>query len=82
MNATATSRRRPMGKEIHHGRTPAAWAGSMIALVGFVVGALGMILGPDGIPSINLTLVVAGGVLLLLAPIIGGVMNKIGMGQD
>lgn len=81
MNATAT-RRRPMAKEIHHGRTPAAWASSMLALLGFVVLCAGFLFGPNGVPSINVTLAVVGGVMLLLAPLVGGILNRLGMGQD
>lgn len=69
-------------KEVHHGRTPAAWVGSSVALVGFLVMFFGFTFGPHGIPSINIPISVVGGVILLLAPVIGGVMNKIGLGQD
>lgn len=31
-------------RDYHHGRSPASWAGSMIAIVGFVVGAVGFLL--------------------------------------
>lgn len=83
MNATAaTRRRRPMAKEIHHGRTPAAWAGSMLALAGFIILCAGMVFGPNGVPSINVTLAVIGGILLLAAPLVGGILNRVGMGQD
>lgn len=83
MNATATRRRRRRSaKEVHHGRTPAAWAGSMLALLGFVVLCAAMVFGPDGIPSINVPLAVVGGAILVLAPLVGGIMNRAGLGQD
>ncbi|GAB3704589.1 HGxxPAAW family protein [Mariniluteicoccus flavus] len=82
MNSTATRRRRPMQKDIHHGRTPAAWAGSILALVGFILGSLGFVFGPHGVPSINWTMVIVGGVLLVAAPLVGGILNRVGMGQD
>lgn len=75
-------RRSHVAKEIHHGRTPAAWAGSLIALVAFLVMTVGFLTGPGEFPSINIPISVAGGILLILAPIVGGVMNKMGMGQD
>jgi hypothetical protein len=31
-------------KHVHHGRTPAAWAGSTIALVAIIVGGIALIL--------------------------------------
>lgn len=76
------SRRRTTVKNVHHGRTPAAWAGAMIALVAFVVMAVGFLTGSGPFPSINVPIAVAGGVLLVLAPIVGGVMNRVGLGQD
>lgn len=76
------SRRRTTVKHVHHGRTPAAWAGAMIALVAFIVLTVGFLAGPGPFPSINLPITIAGGVLLILAPIVGGIMNRIGLGQD
>ena len=50
MSTQRTSRQQPAhyhvnkaGKHVHHGRTPAAWAGTMIALVAFVVGGPALI---------------------------------------
>jgi membrane protein YdbS with pleckstrin-like domain len=31
------------GKHVHHGRTVAAWTGSVIALVAFIVGAIAVV---------------------------------------
>jgi membrane protein YdbS with pleckstrin-like domain len=36
-----TSRR---GKHVHHGRTLAAWTGSVIALIAFVVGGIAVVI--------------------------------------
>ena len=30
-------------KHVHHGRTPAAWAGSMIAMAAFILGGIALI---------------------------------------
>lgn len=76
------NRRRTTVKEIHHGRTPAAWASSLIALIGFIVMTVGFLSGPGSFPSINIPVSVAGGIILLIAPVVGGVMNKMGHGQD
>jgi fatty acid desaturase len=32
------------GKHVHHGRTVAAWTGSVIGLVAFIVGAIAVVL--------------------------------------
>lgn len=64
-----------LAKEYHHGRTPAAWAGSIIAAVAFVLGAVGFMTGP------NATLLWAAGVLLLLSLVVGAVLRRMGYGQ-
>lgn len=76
------NRRRTTVKEIHHGRTHAAWAGSMIALLAFGVLTFGFLTGDGQFPSFNLPIIIVGGILLLLAPVVGGVMNRLGLGQD
>jgi hypothetical protein len=74
--------RRHVVKEFHHGRTPAAWTGSMMALIAFVILTVGFLAGSGDFPSINVPISIAGGIVLVLAPIVGGVMNKLGFGQD
>lgn len=59
----------------HHGRTPAAWAGSIIAAVAFTLGAIGFLLGP------NLTMIWIAAVLLVLSIVVGGVLRRAGYGQ-
>ncbi len=34
-------------KHVHHGRTTAAWTGSVLAMVAFVLGGIAMVLGPN-----------------------------------
>lgn len=63
----------PGAKHVHHGRTVAAWAGSMIALVGFIVGAIGLIMG-------SWPVFWAGGVVLALSLIVTVVLRKMGKG--
>lgn len=67
---------RPLTKEYHHGRTPAAWTGSIIAGVAFMLGAVAFMTGP------NWTLLWASLVLLVLALVAGGVLKRMGYGQD
>ncbi len=66
---------RPGAKEYHHGRTPAAWAGSIIAGVAFILGAIAFMTGP------NWTLLWASLVLLVLSLVAGGVLRRLGYGQ-
>ncbi len=63
-------------KEYHHGRTPAAWTGSIIAAVAFTLGAVAFVTGP------NLTLIWVAGVLLVLALVAGAVLRRMGYGQS
>lgn len=62
-------------KDYHHGRTPAAWAGSIMAAVAFLLGAVGFVTGP------NLTLIWVAAVVLVLAPVTGGLLRRMGYGQ-
>jgi hypothetical protein len=66
----------PEAKAYHHGRTPAAWAGSIMASVAFVLGAIGFVTGP------NLTLLWIAAVLLVLSVVVGGVLRRMGFGQS
>ena len=34
-------------KHVHHGRTVAAWTGSVIAMAAFVLGGIAMVIGPN-----------------------------------
>ncbi len=63
------------GKHYHHGRTPAAWTGSIIATVGFLLGAIAFVIGPNWLLFwVSMAIVLAGA-------IVGGVMHKMGLGQ-
>lgn len=63
----------PGNKHVHHGRTAAAWAGSTVALIGFLVGAAGLVF--ESWPVFW-----AGGVLLVLSLIVTVVLRKMGKG--
>ncbi len=60
----------------HHGSSPAAWAVVVITLVGFVVGGIGMVLGPDW------TVFWIGVALVPVALVVGKVLAAAGMGSD
>ena len=61
---------------MHHGRTVAAWVGSTIALVGFIVGGIAMVIGRTGRCSGS-----AVG-LLVVALIATKVLQVMGFGAD
>lgn len=64
-----------MSKHYHHGRTPAAWAGSILAAIAFTLGSIGFVLGP------NWPLIGGSAGLLVVAVVVGGVLRKMGYGQ-
>lgn len=62
-------------KYYHHGRSPAAWAGSVMAAVGFAAAAAGSVLGP------NWPVLIIGVALIVLAGLTTMVMKAMGLGQ-
>ena len=61
-------------KRSHHGNTPAAWTAVIIAIVAFVVGGFGTIIG-------NLWIVGLGFFLLGVSAVVGKLMQMAGLGQ-
>lgn len=59
-----------------HGNTPAAWTAVFIALAGFVVGGVALMLDPISMPLfwVGVALVPIGGVVFV-------VMDKMGLGE-
>ncbi|SCK48265.1 hypothetical protein YW7DRAFT_04304 [Streptomyces sp. AmelKG-E11A] len=57
-----------------HGHTPAAWAGVIIAFVGFCVAGVFMVMA-------NTAGFWVGMAILGLSPVVGGIMSVMGMGQ-
>lgn len=54
----------------NHGNTPAAWTAVAVALLGFAVGAAGLMLSPVNYPTFWVGVVItvaAGGVFLVMA---------------
>jgi hypothetical protein len=60
----------------HHGNTPAAWTAVAVALIGFVVGGVGLMLSPVSYPIfwVGVGLNVVAGLLFV-------VMTKMGLGE-
>jgi hypothetical protein len=69
---TSTTSQNP--KHVHHGRTPAAWTGAILALVAFLLGGFALVLGP------NWVLFWISAALLVISVIAGGVMQALGHG--
>ena len=59
----------------HHGRTVAAWTGSIIAGIGFILGSIAFLLGP------NWVLFWISMALLLTAVVATDVLRRMGHGQ-
>ncbi len=60
---------------VHHGRTVAAWTGSIIAGAAFLLGAIAFLLGP------NWTLVWISAALLVASVVTADVLRRMGHGQ-
>jgi hypothetical protein len=61
----------------HHGNTPAAWTAVTVAMVGFVVGGIGLMMTP-----VNMTVFWVAAVITVLALPIFAVMNRMGLGDE
>lgn len=77
MTGTASTRDVPVrrGRYTHHGMTPAAWAGTVICFLAFLVGCIGVVL-------ISYPLMIAGGIGLAVALVVTQVMRVLGLGAD
>ncbi len=63
------------GRVIHHGRTPAAWAGTLIAMAGVLVGGIALVVQ-------NWPVFWVGIALLVVALIVTKVLQATGHGAD
>jgi hypothetical protein len=61
-------------KHVHHGRTVAAWVGTLVAMAAFLIGGLALIFGPNWV---MFWIAVA---LLVVALIATVVLQKLGYG--
>lgn len=59
----------------HHGRSPAAWTGSIMCSIGFVIASIGGVMGPSWL------LVIIGVAVILLGGLVTMVMKAMGLGQ-
>lgn len=59
-----------------HGNTPAAWTAVTVAMIGFVVAGIGLMMTP-----ISLTVFWIGVVIGVLALPVFAVMNRMGLGE-
>lgn len=62
-------------KYYHHGRSPAAWTGSVIGAIGSIIAAVGAVLGP------NWVIVGIGAAIAVVAILTTMVMKASGLGQ-
>ncbi|HEX6150663.1 HGxxPAAW family protein [Nocardioides sp.] len=58
----------------HHGNTPAAWTGVTVAMVGFIVGSVALMLDPVNMPLFWIGCAIAVGSFVVF-----GVMAKLGL---
>jgi hypothetical protein len=72
-HADVTHPRNRRGRHVHHGRTVAAWTGSTIALIAFVVGGIAVV-------SQNWPLFWVSVVLAVVALIVTVVLQRLGYG--
>ena len=58
----------------NHGNTPAAWTGVTVAMLGFIVGGVALVLDP-----VNMTMFWVGCALGVVALVVFAVMAKMGL---
>jgi hypothetical protein len=63
-------------KHVHHGRTVAAWTGSTLAMLAFILGGIAMVLGPNWL----LFWIAVG--ILVLSVIVTKVLQTMGYGAN
>ncbi|WP_158676354.1 HGxxPAAW family protein [Tessaracoccus sp. OH4464_COT-324] len=59
----------------HHGQSPAAWTGTVIAVVGFLAVTVGIFMGPSWL------VVWVGAAIIALSAVVTLVMKAMGLGQ-
>lgn len=59
----------------HHGRSPAAWVGSIVCAFGFIIAAAGAVMGPAWV------VVIIGAALVLAGAVATMIMKAMGLGQ-
>jgi 1,4-dihydroxy-2-naphthoate octaprenyltransferase len=74
--ARSQNREAQQTKHVHHGRTPAAWAGVAIAGAGFLLGGIALV------DHQNWVLFWIGAALCVVAVIVTAVLQKLGYGAS
>ncbi|MBB1483413.1 hypothetical protein H5392_06010 [Tessaracoccus sp. MC1865] len=62
-------------KYYHHGRSPAAWTGSVLTAVGFTIACVAAMLGPAWL------WVIVGAAVILVGALTTMIMKAMGLGQ-
>lgn len=57
---TETESRAEAGRHVHHGRTAAAWAGSMLAMLAFILGGIAVMMQNWVLFGISVVVLLAG----------------------
>ncbi|GAA1378282.1 HGxxPAAW family protein [Luteococcus sanguinis] len=81
---TATNQKRPQQAEYHHGRSPAAWTGSLVCMLGFIVATVAFVLpglGDSSTMSPSMPLLGLGAALIAIGAIATLVMKSMGYGN-
>lgn len=65
-------------RDYHHGKTPAAWAGTILAMIGFLVGSAGFLISPYP----NWMIVAVGAAVVALGVIVGWALVIAGYGDQ
>lgn len=77
-----TSTKRRAKREYHHGTSPASVVSSVLCLIGFIIMGVGMVFGPNGVGSINWLVLWIGLAVTVGSALVGGILNRVGLGQD
>lgn len=56
-----------------HGNTPAAWAAVILCIAGFLIGGVSLVMGQYAVT-------IVGGALALVSPLVGKVLQMMGLG--
>lgn len=72
---TVEKRRGRTVRYYHHSQSPAAWTGAIMAALGFLLAAVGAMLGP------NWMVVTVGAALVVLSMVVALILKAVGLGQ-
>jgi hypothetical protein len=58
-----------------HGHTPASWTAVIVCIIGFLIGGVGLVTG-------MYALAIVGGALAVVSPLVGKVLQLMGLGAE